>query len=102
MKLFRQTLPPLARRTGRALQPLGLATVVALSVAVGLNMLLLAPAQERLTTANERHEAARQAQIRQRALKKTLVKLAEIWKQLPPSKEFSTPAVASSEQARAD
>ncbi len=43
MKLFRQTLPPLAMRTGRALQPLGLATVVALSVAVGVNMLLLAP-----------------------------------------------------------
>jgi hypothetical protein len=102
MKLIRQALPPLAVRTGRALQPLGLATVVALSVAVGVNMLLLAPEQERLTMAKERYETARQAQIRQKAAKKTLVELAEIWNTLPPRKEFATLAAAISELARAD
>jgi hypothetical protein len=102
MKLIRQALPPLAVRTGRALQPLGLATVAALSVAVGVNMLLLAPEQERLTMAKERYETARQAQIRQKAAKKTLVELAEIWDTLPPRKEFATLAAAISELARAD
>ncbi len=102
MKLLRQPLPPLAMRTGRALQPLALATVVALCVAVGVNMLVLAPEQERLTTAKERYEAARQAQIRQRAAKKTLVELAEVWQTLPPRKEFATLAAAISELARAD
>ena len=102
MKLLRQPIPPLAMRTGRALQPLGLATVVALFVAVGVNMLVLAPEQERLATAKERYEAARQAQIRQRAAKKTLVELAEVWQTLPPRKEFATLAAAISELARAD
>jgi len=102
MKLLRQALPPLAMRTGRALQPLGLATVVALSVAVGVNMLLLAPERERLTTATERYEAARQTQIRQKAAKKTLMELAEVWETLPPRKEFATLAAAISELARAD
>jgi hypothetical protein len=89
-------------RTGRALQPLGLATVVALCVAVGVNMLVLAPEQERLTTAKDRYEAARQTQIRQKAAKKTLVELAEVWQTLPPRKEFATLAAAISELARAD
>lgn len=102
MKFLRQPLPPLAMRTGRALQPLALATVVALSVAVGVNMLVLAPEQERLATAKERYEAARQAQIRQRAAKKTLVELAEVWQTFPPRKEFATLAAAISELARAD
>lgn len=102
MKLLRQPIPPLAMRTGRALQPLALATVVALCVAVGVNMLVLAPEQERLATAKERYEAARQAQIRQRAAKKTLVELAEVWQTLPPRKEFATLAAAISELARAD
>ena len=102
MKFLRQPLPPLAMRTGRALQPLALATVVALFVAVGVNMLVLAPEQERLATAKERYEAARQAQIRQRAAKKTLVELAEVWQTLPPRKEFATLAAAISELARAD
>ena len=102
MKLLRQPIPPLAMRTGRALQPLGLATVVALSVAMGVNMLLLAPEQERLTTVKERYEAARQTQIRQKAAKKTLVELAEVWQTLPPRKEFATLAAAISELARAD
>lgn len=102
MKLFHQALPPLAMRTGHALQPLGLATVLALSLAVGVNMLILAPEQERLTTAKERYEAARQAQIRQKAAKKTLVELAAVWETLPPRKEFATLAAAISELARAD
>jgi len=102
MKLLRQPLSPLAMRTGRALQPLGLATVVALSVAVGVNMLLLAPEQERLTTAKERYEATRQTQVRQKAAKKTLVELAEVWETLPPRKEFATLAAAISELARAN
>lgn len=102
MKFLRQPLPPLAMRTGRALQPLALATVVALFVAAGVNMLVLAPEQERLATAKERYEAARQAQIRQRAAKKTLVELAEVWQTLPPRKEFATLAAAISELARAD
>lgn len=102
MKWLRQPLPPLAMRTGRALQPLGLATVVALSVAVGVNMLVLAPEQEQLATAKERYEAARQTQVRQKAAKKTLVELAEVWETLPPRKEFATLAAAISELARAD
>ena len=102
MKLLRQPLPPLAMRTGRALQPLGLVTVVALSVAVGVNVLILAPEQERLTMAMDRYEAVRQTQVRQKAAKKTLMELAEVWETLPPRKEFATLAAAISELARAD
>lgn len=102
MKLLREALPPFAKRAGRALQPLGLATVLALSVAGGVNLLLLAPAQDRLTTAKERYEAARQAQGRQKAAKQTLLELAQVWETLPPRKEFATLAAAISELARAD
>ncbi|MGH7251483.1 MAG: hypothetical protein ACREIK_06460 [Nitrospiraceae bacterium] len=68
----------------------------------GVTMLVLAPEQEQLATAKERYEAARQAQIRQKAAKKTLVELAEVWATLPPRKEFATLAAAISELARAD
>lgn len=101
-KLLGQALPPAAKRAGRALQPLGFATILAVSVAAGVNMLVLAPKQERLTTAKARYEAARQTQIRQKAAKKTLEELAEVWKTLPPRKEFATLAAAISELARAD
>jgi len=102
MKLLLQALPPSAKRTARALQPLALTAVLSLCVAGGVHQFILAPKQERLTTAKERYEAARQTQTRQKAAKKTLEELAEVWKTLPPRREFATLAAEISELARAD
>lgn len=86
----------------RALQPLLLATLLALCVAAGARVLLVAPAEERLSSAQAVYEEARKTQARLEAARRSEEELAKIWGTLPARKEFAMLSLAISELARHD
>jgi hypothetical protein len=79
-----------------------LATLLALCVAAGARVLLVAPAEERLSSAQAVYEEARKTQARLEAARRSEEELAKIWGTLPARKEFAMLSLAISELARHD
>lgn len=79
-----------------------LVTIFALCIAAGARVLVQAPAEERLSSAQAAYEEARKAQARLEAARKSEEELAKIWGTLPVRKEFAMLSLAISELARHD
>jgi len=83
-------LSPTARQASRFIGPLAVLAAVALIASLGLYLILLVPAQERLTQANTTYDLLRQQQIRHQTARKALGELAKVWEQLPAQRDFTS------------
>lgn len=95
-------LTPIARRAFRSLLPLGLLMTLSLGAAIAVSTLFQTPAQDRLMAAQAAYDAARQAQIRQEAARKTQEDLTGVWAVLPARTEFGRLILDISERAQRD
>jgi Tfp pilus assembly protein PilO len=92
--MFGFTLSPVAAHALRTLLPLAVLAGSSAGLTGGLAMLVHDPAQEHVRTAQAAYDAARQAQSRQQAARRTQEGLAKIWRALPDRKEFSSVILA--------
>jgi hypothetical protein len=104
MNFFRSLieLSPVAKRAAGNLRSLALLTMGAIAVAMGVSLWLTTPARDNLGRAQAEYQTARQMQLRLQAALRTQKDLTEVWKVLPPRKDFPTLVLSISELARRD
>jgi Pilus assembly protein, PilO len=104
MNVFRSLmeLSPAAKRAAANLRPLALLTLGAVATALAVSFWLMTPAREGLARAQAEYQTARQMQLRLQAALKTQEDLNEVWKLLPPRKDFPRLILSISDLARRD
>ncbi|WP_447973536.1 type 4a pilus biogenesis protein PilO [Nitrospira sp. Kam-Ns4a] len=102
MGRFSPHLSPPTRLALRGLLPLALLAALAVGTAAGMAIFVWDPARARRAAAESLYSVARQDQARQKAMRKTLEDLADVWRGLPLRTEFPALILAVSELAQRD
>jgi Pilus assembly protein, PilO len=95
-------LSPTAKRAAGHLRSLALLMTAAIGTAVGVSLWMTTPAREGLERAQSEYQAARQMQVRLQAALRTQEDLNDVWKLLPPRKDFPTLILSISDLAKQD
>ena len=100
MNISLPTLSPTAIKASYHLKPLALCTTLMFCLFLGLYLIVLWPAQMRLSEVMAQYEAERTTQTQHQTLRDTLKALGEMWQQLPKKKELTEIGIAIANLAK--